>query len=77
VGGPAPFRDLGIGEALSVAVSWFSAWTKRMDEAHLSVRLCGHQNQLFVRAALSPEQRLVDLHERCYGGRREVIALIG
>ena len=46
-------------------------------EAHPSVGLGGHQNQLLVRAALSPDERLVDLHERCYGASGEVIAPIG
>jgi hypothetical protein len=66
-------RDLRIGEAFQRG----RVIVLGVGEAHPSVCLCGHQNQLFVRADLAADEGLVHLHERCYGGRGEAIAPIG
>ena len=66
-------RDLAVGEALERGLIVGLG----VGEAHAPVGLRRHQHQFLVRAAFSPDQRLVHLHERCYGGRGEVIAPIG
>src|SRR5215468_809458 len=52
--------DLTVGEALDGA----RIIVLDVSEAHPSVRLGGHQNELLVRPALAADERLVDLNER-------------
>ena len=58
--------DVGVGRHLAVSEALHGVLVIVFDvgEAHSSVCLGGHQNQLLVRSALSPDERLVDLHER-------------
>ena len=66
VAGVAVRHDAGVGRDLSVGEAFQRGRVIVLDvgEAHPSARLRGDQNQLLVRAAFSPDERLVDLHER-------------
>src|SRR5215813_6656460 len=66
VAGEPVGRDLGVGGDLPVGEALQSGLivVGRVGEAHAPARLRRHQHQLLVGSALSPDEGLVDLHER-------------